>query len=241
MKLIINADDFGLSNYVNEGIIQAYKEGIVTSTTMMCNMNSSEEAAKLAKENQELGVGIHFVLTAGKALSKDCPSLLNKNGEFLKYEEIEQFATSEDIRRELNCQLDKFMSYGLKPTHIDSHHHVHRIKKVFDIVKEIAIKYNLPIRFIEEYSKEYNDVQSTDIFTEEFFDVDYISVDSLIKIINKYKDEAIVEVMCHPAISHKSLRLLSSYVDERQIELNTLISKELKEFIKKREYRINKL
>ena len=103
MRLIVNADDFGISKAINLGIIEARREGIVRSTTLMCNM----EAVGIAEK-----------------------------------------AKSEDIKKELECQLNKFLSYGIKPTHIDTHHHVHRIEKVFKVIKEIAIKNNLPVRLI---------------------------------------------------------------------------------------------
>ena len=68
MKLIINADDFGYSNGVNYGIIDAFKNGILTSTTCLTNMPGFNHAIQLAKENPNLGIGIHLTLTCGKPL-----------------------------------------------------------------------------------------------------------------------------------------------------------------------------
>ena len=77
-KVIINADDFGYSSAVNLGIITSHKKGILTSTTLMANMSGCDEAIMLAKENPNLGVGCHLVLTCGKPLTKGA-SLINEN------------------------------------------------------------------------------------------------------------------------------------------------------------------
>ena len=83
--LIINADDFGLSTTVNEGIIDSYTNGIVTSTSMMLTMSSFEHAFNKAEEFPDLDIGIHIDLSWGNPLSKpvDIPSLVNSNGKFI--------------------------------------------------------------------------------------------------------------------------------------------------------------
>lgn len=83
-KLIINSDDFGYSNGVNYGIIDAYRNGILTSTTLMANMPGFNEAVKLKKEYPRLGVGVHLTLTCGKPLLKSHKTLVSENGEFNK-------------------------------------------------------------------------------------------------------------------------------------------------------------
>lgn len=216
MKLIVNADDFGISKAVNLGIIEAHRDGIVRSTTLMCNMNDMEHAIELSKKNPELGVGIHFVLTAGKPLAEGVESLVDENGTFIKFEEIAENAKKEDIKKELECQLNKFLSYGIKPTHIDSHHHVHRIGKVFEVVKDIAIKNNLPIRFIEEFDESmYYGIKTTNKFSEAFYGKDMITTDGLISLLDEYRDFEIVEIMCHPGYLDQSILNRSSYAIER--------------------------
>lgn len=66
---IVNADDFGLSNRVNEAILEAHRNGIVTSTTLMANMPGSRHAVELAKRNGSLGVGLHVNLSFGAAFA----------------------------------------------------------------------------------------------------------------------------------------------------------------------------
>jgi chitin disaccharide deacetylase len=124
-KLIINADDFGYSKGVNLGIIEAFQNGVVTSATLMANMPGAEHAAALAKENPGLGVGIHLVLTCGKPICRDVPSLINDHGEFHRLADLEKIARIDEVERELTSQFERFLSFRIQPTHIDSHHHVH--------------------------------------------------------------------------------------------------------------------
>ena len=233
MRLIVNADDFGISKAINLGIIEAYNEGIVKSTTLMCNMEAVDHAIKLANENPGIGVGIHFVLTAGKPLVQGVDSLVDEKGNFLKSEGIEEKAKKDDIRKELEYQFNKFLSYGMKPTHIDTHHHVHRIKKVFEVVKEIAIKNNLPVRLMGEvYDSMYEGIKSTSKFSESFYEKEMITEDNLIRLLEEYKDFETVELMSHPGYLDQNILNRTSYSIERTIELETLVSRKVKEYIK---------
>ena len=84
IQLIVNADDFGLTEGTNYGIIDGHINGLVNSTTMMMNMPGTEHAVHLAKEYKTLGVGVHLVLTAGEPLLKNVPSLVGADGLFHK-------------------------------------------------------------------------------------------------------------------------------------------------------------
>ena len=81
IQLIVNADDFGLTEGTNYGIIDGHINGLVNSTTMMMNMPGTEHAVRLAKTYA--GVGVHLVLTAGEPLLKDVPSLVGKTDRFI--------------------------------------------------------------------------------------------------------------------------------------------------------------
>ncbi|MGL5033811.1 MAG: ChbG/HpnK family deacetylase, partial [Microcystaceae cyanobacterium] len=83
-QLIINGDDFGLSSSVNQAIIQAHTEGILTSTSLMVTGQACQEAVELAQQNPNLGVGLHLVLVCGRSqLSPvEIPNLVDKNGKF---------------------------------------------------------------------------------------------------------------------------------------------------------------
>lgn len=152
-QLIITADDFGLSTGTNEAIIACHRAGSVTSTTLMVNMPAAKEAAALAKANPELGVGLHFTLTLGRPACspEDVPTLVDENGCFRPRRATEQRAFSgrlrtADIRRELHGQLERFRSFGLEPTHVDSHQHIHLFPAVFNVLAEFCVEQSLPLR-----------------------------------------------------------------------------------------------
>lgn len=148
MKLIINADDFGLSEGITYGIYDAVKRGVVTSTTMMVNMRASALAGEIVKRDDSLSVGLHLNLSFGKPLT-DCFSLTCE-GRFVKPKncDIHDQFTDEDLDKELDAQYKKFCELtGKKPTHIDSHLYMHQI---YDNVRlaalRLADKYRIPVR-----------------------------------------------------------------------------------------------
>ncbi len=134
-RLIVNADDFGLAGSVSTGIIDVYQAGRLSSTTLMVNMPGTEEAVDLAERHPGLGVGLHFNLTEGRPLT-DARSLVDSDGAFLLRGQLIRRSVlgrveQGEITRELTAQLDRFVSLGLTPTHLDSHQHVHMVPTVF--------------------------------------------------------------------------------------------------------------
>ena len=232
MKLIVNADDFGISIGTNYGILEAHKNGIVSSTTLMVNMPACGHAIELAKSNPTLGVGIHFNLTKGKPMTT-IDSLTSTSGEFFKNYKNVALAKEEDIEKELRAQLEKFLSYGIEPSHFDSHHHVHLLPNVMNVVERLAKEYNKPIRKAwyqdlngREFSKE---TRGNDAFGD-FFGDD-ITIETLKNIIKNAKGE-VLEIMCHPSFLDPEIYHGSSYNLGRINEYSILTSKEMKDFIK---------
>lgn len=160
--LIIHADDAGLSHSENIATIQALKMGSVNSFSIMTTCPWFEEIADFAKKN-EFDYGIHLTLTCewkhykwGPILSpSEVPSLVNENGIFFDNKtDFKNKATADDIRKELQAQIEKAYQFGLKPTHLDSHMFALALTpKFLEIYQEIGAKYRLPIllnkRFIE--------------------------------------------------------------------------------------------
>lgn len=146
--LIIHADDFGLSTGTNLGIIKAYKNGILTSTSLLATTPGFEMAVKLAKACPDLGVGVHLSLTSGKSVlnSNLVHKLVNQNGQFypsfvrllLKARTDRQFLYQ--IKSELNAQINKVITTGIKIDHINSERHVHMIPNIYPLVFELAQK-----------------------------------------------------------------------------------------------------
>lgn len=149
--LIVNADDFGLTAGVNRAIIEGHQRGIITSTTVMVNMPGFDEAVRLAAENPQLGIGLHFNITQGKPVADAAKvqSLLNAQGEFtgtsttLAIRSLLGRLRTEEIIIELRAQLEKAVSAGLTLTHVDSHKHAHGLPQVFAALARTLPEYGV--------------------------------------------------------------------------------------------------
>jgi hopanoid biosynthesis associated protein HpnK len=135
-RLIVNADDFGLTSGINRAIIEGNRSGIVTSATLMANARVSDAAIDLAKMQPSLKTGCHVVLIDGAALTSNLSSLTNGSARFRT--SLKQFAIAavrkqidaEEIQREVEAQIRKIQSRGITLTHVDSHKHTHMFPHV---------------------------------------------------------------------------------------------------------------
>lgn len=153
--LIVHADDAGLCHSENMATIQALKNGIVNSYSIMTPCSGFDEIAKFAKDNPQFDYGIHLTLTCewenhrfGPVLPiSEVPTLADKNGHFFKTRnELKSNASINHIEKELEAQIKKSLEFGLTPSHLDSHmYSVGITGEVFSIYKELGIKYELPV------------------------------------------------------------------------------------------------
>lgn len=152
MRLIVNADDFGLAHSVNNAILQVWKTGNLSSTTLMVNMPGTAHAIELAKSNPGLKAGLHFCITEGNALS-GINSLTGSSGKFLTrpellkklfYRKIKQ----EDVAGEFLLQLARFRSSGLHLSHVDSHQHIHMHPFIFNAILPVINDQKIPARLV---------------------------------------------------------------------------------------------
>jgi hopanoid biosynthesis associated protein HpnK len=149
LRVIINADDFGMSEEVNDAVIRAHKEGVLTSTSLMVTGAAFDQAVKLAKENPGLAVGIHLVTVVGRSVLShaEIPGLVDGEGNFsnnpvtagLKY--FFSFRARRELRRELAAQFQKFHSTGLPLSHIDGHLHLHAHPVIFNAALNLGAQY----------------------------------------------------------------------------------------------------
>jgi len=149
--LIVNGDDFGISDEVNAAIILAWRRGILTSCSLMPGGAAFDGAVRLARENPGLAVGIHITCVHGKAVlpPAEIPSLVDRGGNFpsdpatagLKYFFCKRAA--KDLGREFAAQFEKFRSTGLELSHIDSHCHMHVNPAVLAPLLELGEKYGV--------------------------------------------------------------------------------------------------
>src|SRR5437870_7320107 len=145
-RLIVNADDFGISETVNEAVIRAFTEGVLTSCSLMVTGEAFEHAVGLAHAHPDLAVGIHLVTVLGRAVlpSAEIPTLVDAAGNFaansvvagLKYYFLPQ--ARRELHRELSAQFEKFAATGLRLSHIDGHLHMHVHPVVFRAAVELG-------------------------------------------------------------------------------------------------------
>ena len=199
-NLIVNADDFGASRSINRGIVHCHVEGVVTSTSLMVTGRAAEDAAALARAHQGLAVGLHWDLDAedgGERVAPDDPAA---------------------VRLELERQLDAFHTLmGRPPTHVDSHHHLHRRPEIAPIARELVapmavpLRGEGPVRFVGGFYGQWK-WQVTDL--------DHVRPEFLTWILRNEVEEGWTEISCHPGYVTEDFS--SVYLTEREVEIATL-------------------
>ena len=152
-RLIVNADDFGLTPQVSAGILTAHRHGIVSSTTALVTAALDADAVSALRESG-LGVGLHVNLTLGRPLSRG-RSLVDASGRFVRDpRQAAARASGRDIEREVTAQIEKFTSLMRRsPTHLDTHHHVGLLDPVTDVVLDAARSLGVPVRSQNESAR----------------------------------------------------------------------------------------
>lgn len=150
-RLIVNGDDFGYTPGVNAGIVRAYREGILTSTTLMANGDAFEDAVRIAAENPGLGVGCHLVLVGEPAVATPdrIPTLAGRDGrlpaslgELVKGLSLGR-VRQDDLETELRAQVRRTRQAGIRPTHVDTHKHTHLHPRVMQAVAKVAAEFGI--------------------------------------------------------------------------------------------------
>lgn len=151
-KLIVNADDFGYTRSVNLGIIRAFREGIVTSATIMATGAAFDDAVERSKANPSLGLGCHLVLVGGRSVAspKEVSSLADSEGNLpstlptLLKKLCSGSIKSEHIAREFRAQISKVLNAGIELSHLDSHKHTHSHPRVMEQVAHLSQELRIP-------------------------------------------------------------------------------------------------
>lgn len=196
--LIVNADDFGLSSGVSRGILEAHQRGVLTSTSLMVERPAADEAVHLARSAPKLSVGLH-----------------------LELEGLEGAAAEAALRVQL-LRFEQLL--GRPPTHLDSHHDVHRDPDLLPRVLETLRPLGIPVRgdsaarslthFYGQWGGAYHPEQ--------------VGVESLLGMLDEL-EAGWTELVCHPG--HADAELQSSYIDAREWELSTLCDPRVREAI----------
>lgn len=273
-QLIINADDFGRHRLINEAVEKAYRQGCLTSTTIMAGGKAFEDAVDIALRNPELGVGIHFTLANGFPVMppKKIPSLVTREGYFHPNYSI--FAklymqgkiNRAEVQAELDAQLEKVMYSGIRPTHFDSHQHLHHFPGILGVAIKLAKKARinaLRISSTKVFSGNIdglgafigrlglsslakiaeNTAHKSGMATPEHF-VGNVAGESITKefmvdLINNL-EEGTTEVMLHPGVDNKILQYFCDWDHDFEGELDAVTSPKVLKLIEdKRVYLVN--
>ncbi len=164
LNLIVNADDFGISEKVNEGIYNAFTHGILTSTSIIANGRAFDHAVGIYKTIQDLDAGVHLTLLEEQPVADKSriPSLLTAEGSFKK--NATNFTKDyflgkinlDEVLFEFEVQILKIKDSGISISHMDSHQHIHMLPGIFKIAVALARKHNIPaIRIPYERPRRY--------------------------------------------------------------------------------------
>ena len=244
-QLIVNADDFGFTPDVNEGIVEANRTGVLTATTLMANGAAFDDAVRLAKATPDLDVGCHLVLVSGRSVhtGQALPPTVSKLLLAIARREIR-------IYDELSAQVRKIVAAGIAPTHLDTHKHTHLAPPVLEAVARIADEFdigwvrrpfdfpmttNTPLmtratsRALQVVRRRFHRTlerrrcRTTDTFAG-FQITGRFRAAELVELIRQLPD-GLTELMCHPGRCRDTLRQAKTRLKEsREEELRALVA-----------------
>ena len=202
--LIVNADDFGASRGINRGIIEAHQRGVLTSTSLLVNAAASGEAAELSRSAPDLSVGLHADVRDELKGTTDARRLCDAlDGQMARFEEL----------------------MSRPPTHLDSHHNVHRDPRALPGFLDLAREQGLPLRehsAVRYFSKFYGQWGGET-------HLEQISAESLARMLETEIEEGITELSCHPGYVDPDYS--SGYSKEREAELRTLCDPRIRQVL----------
>jgi adenylyl-sulfate kinase len=215
--LIVNADDFGLSRGINEGVARAHERGILTSASLMVRGGAARDAAAYARRTPSLSVGLHV----------DLGEWVFRDGRWRERYRLVAIDDGAGARAEARAQLELFRGLiGRDPTHVDSHQHVHFGSHAARALVEIGEELGVPVRHFTKSIHYLGDFYGQDDRGD--VSPDGITVANLAMLIRRLPPGA-TEIGCHPATL---VDFESVYGDERVIEVETLCDPEVQRVIR---------
>jgi len=258
-RLIINADDFGLSEGINRGIMEAFAAGVLRSTSIMVGMPAFPDAARrAAASGKALGIGLHFTLTAGRPLTR-APSLVTKEtGDFLPLPALVRRAllgrvNQREVADECAAQITRAREARLELTHLDGHHHVHVFPGIREAVRRVvhaeripairrprerlfdvpAWRRRLPERLlIRVLAKDMNPERWQVRMTSHFVGSTLLGAshfEAKLLRVLSWLPEGTTELMVHPGYAPGALPGNDPYTTQREVELRALTSSAVRE------------
>lgn len=254
IRLIFNADDFGFTRDVNEGIVEAHRNGVLTATTLMANGDAFDHAVSCAKDTPTLDVGVHLVMVQGESVSspgRALPATLQELARALMRREL-------PVYNEAVAQVRRIIAAGIQPSHIDTHKHTHLFPPVLDALARVAREFDIPwvrrpfdfqpsaragtlTRFVSAGMKRMGPrfatrlaaLKTTDHFIG-FQMTGGLDTAAMIETLGNLPP-GLTEFMCHPGVCGPELQAAATRLKgSRAIELKALLSPEVRRAMERR-------
>lgn len=271
--LIINADDFGMTEGTNEAIVDLFEENAITSTSIMIPCRDAIAAMEVCIQKGITNIGIHFTLTSGErnplrpiCHKRTLKSLMTAEGYFhTDVAILERTADQDQIRLELEAQIQIAIQNGIEPTHLDSHAGSIMglftgrdfLETAFDLCHKYGLPFNLPKRVVEQpffntdqvkifqkriaSAKERNILLIDDIISLPYGYnpvIEYSSMNKQLADLLKNIRPGITQLTLHPAKITEGLIAITPCYKEREMEFRLLRDPALKELIKNEEIKL---
>lgn len=224
VRFIVTADDFGRADGINIGIIESFKQGIVTGASILLTGARADEAILFARENPALGVGLHL------DLDRFC--LIKRPEGFV--EGFKQHPVPvKDILNEARRQIERFKDAGLNLYHLDSHHHSHLRPELFPMIVELLKEFRInTVRFSDDYYKENFKGQNIKDFRGILKESGIATTDYFISQWDKGSldrfSSGSVELMTHPGYPGEGVTLAEWRINELKFCLDAQVKEEFK-------------
>ncbi len=246
--LIINADDFGMCNSINEAIMRTLREGLVRSTTLMVPCPWALHAMHFLADHPEIPFGVHLTVISdpddyrwGPVTAREkVPSLVDRDGYFYNFEAMPVLlaqAKLDQLEVEFRAQIEAVLAAGLKPTHLDWHAlRFGDRTDIFDLMIRLAKEYGLALRVIGRSAIEK--LQSQGFPTIEYDFLDSYHIDPSIKPARyaqllRELPAGLSEWAVHPGLDNAELLALEPADNhERQTDFDFLTSQQAKDIVK---------
>lgn len=248
-RLIVNADDFGLSESVNRGVIQAMQQGIVTSTSLLANAPDTKAGIGRLIDIGCRAVGIHLNLTTGRPLGPPPGRLTEPDGSFSGQFRLWSLGMlgrlPAAVEAELERQIETIRGLGVAVSHLDGHHHIHILPQVAPIVAALARRHGIPAvrlphatgravfglarlkwRLINHYAARARSVfagaglRMPDHFIAWYARGSGTSAELMATL--DLVQAGVTELAVHPGLRDDTLAAVDTYVEQRPLELVAL-------------------
>ena len=244
MRLIVNADDFGLTLGVSRAILKGMKDGIVTDTSALVTAPGFEGSVVLAREAGIGEMGLHVLLTVGHPAlpAAQVPTLVNEQGRFYTRPQfLEHNISLSEVEAEIEAQILRLEQSGLRLNHIDCHHGLmNATQGMRDLFIDLAVRHGVPLRNEAsrycplEIQRQYLErgVRMPEHFYLNHHGVPTHKVEHIQAHLSQAREQyELVEIGCHPGYNDGELEELSPLNQDREIEMSVVMDQELKRWI----------